>query len=174
MEIEQAKTIAGSPGTSDETNGDLSSEQFHEMGDLVEDMDFDPNSQGGYSNYTHIVNGSSGDARNHNSTELVAKSSESELDRSRDAQSDSEGSLEEVKEKLVSNPLAEVSTKLIENSNVDYCGVKVGSYTEKSKEIVKMNDARRPIKGMPPIICELECTGDVKEAKATCGGGENN
>ncbi|KAK4757664.1 hypothetical protein SAY87_018965 [Trapa incisa] len=104
MEIEKGKKIASSPPTSDETDCDVSSEQVHEMGD-AEDVDFNPNSRGGSSYHTRD------DTRNRNSTELVPNSSESELERSGDSSSYSEGTSEEVEENQGSDALAEVGTK---------------------------------------------------------------
>lgn len=160
-EIEDGKNISSSLA-SDKCDGDLSSKQVREMGDKLEDTDSDPNSQGGSSNNTYDVNSSSDDAGVHVSTELAVKSTESELERTGDAPSDSGGSLQGVEEKPFSNPPAEVSTEAIENCDMnDSCGMKVeassshstpleGSSTENSKEIVERNDGQSPIKCMPP------------------------
>ncbi|KAK4761969.1 hypothetical protein SAY87_029853 [Trapa incisa] len=113
MEIDQGKKTASSPLTTDETDGDMSSEQVHKTVDAEEEADFNPDSRGGSSYYTRVMNCSPDDARNRNSAELVTKSSESELEQSKDSSSYSEGSSEEVGENLGSNTLAEVSTKQI-------------------------------------------------------------
>lgn len=139
VEIKEGRKIASSHFMLEKSDDDLSSKQVCEMGDKVEDMECDPNSQGGSSNDTYAVNSFSDDA------------GIPVFERSGDAPSDSDGSSEEVEEKLVSNPHAEVSAKPIKSGNMnDFCQTKVGSSTEKLMEVVEMNDSQRPIKCKPP------------------------
>ncbi|XP_031382107.1 uncharacterized protein LOC116196501 [Punica granatum] len=162
MELEEGKKIATNPLTSDKSDGDLSSEQVLEMGGKVEEMDSDPNSQGGSSNDTDVVN-SSDDAIVHLSFELAVKSAESQLEQTVDAPSDSDCGSQDMEEKYILNPPGQDSAKPIESGDMnDSCDMKVevsfdeskltleGRSLEKLKEVAKTNDAQIPVKCMSP------------------------
>lgn len=166
-EIKECKYLASSPLASGKSDGGLSSKQVQEMGDKVEYTDCDPNSQGSSLNDACVVNSLSDDGRVRASTELAVKSSDSELEQTGDAPSDSSGSSQEVAVKPVPIPPAEDSSKPIENgdTSISY-GMKVeascnqsmplleGSSTENSKEVVETNDAQSPFRCMPqPDLC---------------------
>ncbi|KAK4750122.1 hypothetical protein SAY87_027571 [Trapa incisa] len=141
------------------SDGYLSAKQAQEKDDKADYMDHGPDFHGGSFNDAFVVNSSAYDVRVHDSSELAAKSTTFEIERTRYAPAVSSGSSQKVGVEPVQIPPPEVYySKPVENGNIVVSGMEAckqstplleGSSTEDSKELVGANDAQSPIDFLP-------------------------